>query len=153
MAPDPSILRKYPFKSMIDIVDALPECPSMATIRDLQNASDACFGDTIEVVDMLAYLTSFGATLETPQGWLRTQEAKERPDTPSRMHFLLPILSVVSVLDPSIPKTVIKISEETKLNIELTGEVLGFLRRITGRGYVKTNDSSSFDYCLSRMHA
>lgn len=106
-------------------------------IYSIMSASNACFPDTSEVVEMLAYLTSFGQVKEIKNGWIKLNKQEYSTKKLFRERYLAESIQILSNLDDQAKNTseIEKIiSDMKKDEVE---EYLKFLQKITAYGYVK----------------
>lgn len=148
-------LLKFPFKAMIPIIEYLhsnrnkPE--NEFSIYDIQDASNACFPDTLEVVQMLSYLTAFGQVKEHENGWTIGIKQENPLKRMFRELFLKDILQVIEHLNQN-PQQVENLSESIKgIKTQEIFEYLQFLQTITAYGFVKkfTNGWKLKEYSTS----
>ena len=135
-------LNKYPFKSMKNIKNAFYSLGIELGISDLLNVSNACYSDTYEVTEMIAYLMAFGQIQRIDDGWVRNKELPNKPNEPWRVHFLKEILTIIKILDPVTPKNEEQIADESNVDIDTIKEFLPFLAEITDRGYIVSKPSA-----------
>lgn len=136
-----SKLIKFPFKAMIPIIEYLysnkdkPE--NEFSIYDIQDASNACFPDTLEVVQMLSYLTGFGQVQEHENGWTIGIKQDNPLKRMFRELFLKEILQIIEQLNQN-PQPVKNLCENLKgIKNQEVQEYLQFLQTITAHGFVK----------------
>ena len=136
-------LKRYPFKSMLAIVKALSSSNEPKAVMDLMRYSRACYPDTTEVSNFLAYITSFGQVHQEHGKWSRTGEIDEKPSKPRRYHFISDIMKVIFALNEQ-KKSVQEISEETGMEPQLVESYLRFLEGITKYGIVRIKKGKVF---------
>jgi hypothetical protein len=127
------------------IVNAFANPDEKVSIYNLQKASRACFADTVEVTEMLSYLTSYGKVINKGLEWIRQGEVENKPAQPERMHFLTEIMALITTLTADTPKLTEEVAKSTNLNMEFVTEALLFLEAITTKGYIK-EDLSEGNY-------
>ena len=136
-----SKLVKFPFKSMIPIVDFLhsQKNTTESSINDIQNASNACYPDTLEVVQMLAYLTTFGQVKETAEGWILSNKQEKPIKIMIRKRFLEDIEEILSQLS-SNPQKLSDLNKDLhKIKESEVEDYLRFLQTISSYGFVAKN--------------
>ncbi len=136
-----SKLLKFPFKSMIPIIKYLHSNRNNPhnefSIYDILDASNACFPDTLEVVQMLAYVTSLGQVQEHENGWT----IGNKQDIPIKKMFrelyLKDILQILNTLNQN-PQPIENLTKIIQgINEKELLEYLQFLQTITAYGFVK----------------
>ena len=136
-----SKLVKFPFKSMIPIVNFLHSQKSTteSSINDIQNASNACYPDTLEVVQMLAYLTTFGQVKETAEGWILINKQEKPVKIMIRKRFLEDIEEILNQLSSNPQKLSDLTKDIDKMKESEVEEFLRFLQTISSHGFVAKN--------------
>lgn len=136
-----SNLTRFPFKSMIAIVNYLNNkgYESESKVNDIQNASAACYPDTLEVIGMLSYLTSFGQVKHSTEadGWSRSFEQPLSNKSSFREHFLKDILKIIHSLDHEAKNIQSLAGNLEELDEQTIKENLEFLEKITAFGYIR----------------
>ena len=136
-------LDKFPFKAMRKIKNAFVNPETELAVFDLQIYSNACFSDTYEVTEIMAYLMAFGQVKNVNDGWIRTHELAEKPNEPWRVFFLKDMLAIIKTLDPVIIKTEEQIVNDSKVAIDTVKELLPFLSVLTDHGFIVSSSSAS----------
>ena len=132
-------LTKFPFKAMNSIIKFLHSkgSDSISGVYDIQDASGACFSDTTEILEMLAYLTAFGQVQETDEGWIILAR-QELPDKILfRERYLTEIVSVLSNLTTKPIRIDILTQNIADIDKKEISELLHFAQEISEFGYVK----------------
>ena len=134
-------LTKFPFKSMIPIIDYLHSSQNESTtefsISDIQDASNACYPDTFEVIQMVAYITAFGQVKKLENGWALINKQELRRKGMFRELFLQDIVKILNQLS-SEPQPLNVISKNIdNLKEEEIFEFLEFLEKLTASGFVQ----------------
>lgn len=140
-AMNPSKLTKFPFKSMIPIIEYLNssknESAKELSISDIMDASNACFPDTFEVVQMVAYLTAFGQVKMQDNSWSIINKQEIKVARAFRELFLTDVVKILNQLSPE-PQQVTVISNNVNGPKEQEIiEYLTFLEKLTAYGFVK----------------
>ncbi len=134
-----SKLQKFPFKSMISIINYLHANNKSEgiDIYNIMDASNACYPDTSEVVQMLSYLTSFGQVQNTNNGWICTNKQEFTSKILFRERYLNEIILIISNLSDQ-PTNVSNLNNITEnIDKDELEEYLSFLTKITAFGIVK----------------
>ncbi|MHA2364977.1 MAG: hypothetical protein ACXAC7_13555 [Candidatus Hodarchaeales archaeon] len=136
-------LNKFPFKSMLPIIDTITDYEDSINVFQIQKAARACVPDTHEVTSFISLLTHFGKIKRINEGWIRVYPQTFDGRNPHRMFYLKKILKVIKVLS-STPLTIEEISQKTQLDIPVVTEFLEFLNKLTRKGYI-TKTKSKFN--------
>lgn len=136
-----SKLAKFPFKSMLAIINYLhlsnDDSAKKFSIDDIMDASNACYGDTFEVVQMMAYITSFGQVKMQDNSWTLTNKTDIKVVRAFRELFLQGFVKILNQLSAE-PQPVTVISKNAKgLKEKEIQEYLEFLEKLTAFGYLK----------------
>ena len=134
-----SNLTRFPFKSMISIVNFMNNkgYESESKINDIQNASNACYPDTLEIIGMLAYLTSFGQVKNSLDGWSISFGQNLLNKMAFREHFLKDIVKIIHSLSHDA-KNIHSLAENLEgLEEQMIKDNLEFLEKITAFGFIR----------------
>ena len=137
-----SKLKNFPFKSMIPIINFLSShaSNSQVDISDIMSASNACYPDTLEVVQMLSYLTSFGSVSNHGLGWTLEHGQPFTNRKTFREYFLNDVLKIISSLNAE-PKDISIVNELVQdIDKNELQSILAFLQTITSYGIVKKSE-------------
>ena len=134
-----SNLTRFPFISMIRIINFLHLHETESEIYSIMDASNACYPDTMEVLEMLSYLTAFGQVKKQNIGWIISNKQSVLSTKKFREHFLVDIVKILNVLNESEQSVDNLRQNLTDLNEETIGAYLKFLEKITAYGVVQRN--------------
>ena len=130
---------KFPFKSMLRIVDFLMLEKKEIPISKIQSISNACFSDTYEVTEMISFLTSFGLIKKTEKGWKRTHVQEFAGQKSFRMHYLETCVNIIFHLT-SEPILINNLSKELQIGTNDLEKYLQFLEHLTSNGFVQKTE-------------
>ncbi|MFW9928738.1 MAG: hypothetical protein ACFFD1_05060, partial [Candidatus Thorarchaeota archaeon] len=131
-------LDKYPFKAMISIIEYLHSSKEKSTPYNIQRASNSCLSDTLEILNMLEYLTAQGKFVETSEGWTKKLIKDLSPKKPGRFYYLEGIFQIISLFKDGNALSVENISKILSIDKEEILPYLKFLEIITKYGYIKS---------------
>ena len=126
-------LNAFPYKHMRMIVDLITE--GEIGVRQIAAATGMCSFDSTEVVDMLAYLSTYGRVEHTDDGWVIHPEDDESVYERFRTRYIETAKAILEKLSTE-PKTVIELSKETNLSEEMVDLFLPFLAEISRLGVI-----------------
>lgn len=124
---------------MIPIINFLHQHETESEIYSIMDASNACYPDTMEVLEMLSYLTAFGQVKKQNIGWIIFNKQSVLSTKKFREHFLVDIVKILNVLNESEQSVDNLRQNLTDLNEETIGAYLKFLEKITAYGVVQRN--------------
>ncbi|MHA1679714.1 MAG: hypothetical protein ACTSUE_01820 [Promethearchaeota archaeon] len=141
-------VKKYPFKNMLAMVEAILSKEEGARIDEVSRAGNSCLPDTSEVTAMASFLINLGKVEKINKGWMRIipRTLTTQHTTPRRFRtkYLQDIVSIINLLS-EFPLNADEIAIKTGIDKKIVKDYLHFLENLTATGKIKKYGSQFFN--------
>jgi hypothetical protein len=129
-------LKSFPFKNMLDMVEAVIKRPDGADISLIARDGHSCYIDTNEVTAMASFLGNLGKVERNRKGWFKISNPNPRNIQPRfRSDYIEDVERIVRILTPDA-KISSEVANEAGIDKALTEDYLLFLEELTKHGYI-----------------